>query len=110
MPKTYEEECRAATAEQGLDPIIAALGAANLKCHVEQTGGYCMVVTVLRGSAIFGITPSEVGSADRPWLLVYYPTTEDWESGDGGTIILSEDDDEYLTTEEVIASLNDARG
>jgi hypothetical protein len=42
----YDEACAAATADQGLQPIIDTLTAAGLPHQVEQTGGFCMVVVI----------------------------------------------------------------
>ncbi len=42
----YDAACKQATTNQGLDPVIAKLEAARIIHGLEQTGGFCMVVTV----------------------------------------------------------------
>jgi hypothetical protein len=44
----YDDACRAAATDQGLDPLRAALDAAGIRHELEQTGGFCMTVGVYR--------------------------------------------------------------
>lgn len=75
---TYDEACRKATTDQGLDPVIAALTAADIDHTVEQTGGFTMVVTVKAPTGTFGITD------DGGYLLGFYPG-DSWENSyEGG--------------------------
>jgi len=72
---SYEEACRRAATDQGLDPIVAELAAAGITHHVEQTGGFTMVAVVplftTRGAWV-GIT-----SGDPGWFVVGYDSDED---------------------------------
>jgi hypothetical protein len=80
----YEERCRAATTDQGLDPVVAALTAAGIPHTVEQTGGMTMVLTVPTGPTSFlGVTLSESDHDDGypSYFVCEYPTL-DWEDGE----------------------------
>lgn len=99
----YEEACRWAITEQGLDPIIDRLTTERIYHYVEQTGGFCMVATVPLGDGSqLGITASERESekrSDPRYLLVYYPTDD--ATPDPGLSQKMDGDD--LTTDETVA-------
>ena len=77
MENTYEQACRAAATEQGLDPVTEALAAAGIPAEVEQTGGMTMVVVVEVVDGVVGITAD--GEDDSaPYLVVHYVGTT-WE-------------------------------
>jgi hypothetical protein len=79
---SYEDAVRKATTDQGLDPVIAALTAADIDHAVEQTGGFTMVVTVKAPDGTFAITN------DGGYLLGYYPGDlweHSYEGRDGAT-------------------------
>lgn len=63
----YDQACIAAATRQGLDPITAALTAAGITHTVEQTGGFCMVVTVQRPTGLWAITH------DGDYLVGWFP-------------------------------------
>jgi len=72
----YDAACRDAATRQGLDPITEALGDAGVAHAVEQTGGFCMVVTVPEPDGTYAITAEEDGSVYRCW----FPGTS-WHDG-----------------------------
>jgi len=71
-PLTYEDACKRAATDQGLDPITDALTAQGIEHRVAQTGGFCMVVEVPLGDsgAYVGIT-ADGPSPERPCLVCY---------------------------------------
>jgi hypothetical protein len=76
----YERRCQAAATAQGLDPLTEALSAAGIEHAVEQTGGFCMVVTVTARGCVLAMTQD---GAVEPWLLGLY-TAKQW-AGEGDT-------------------------
>jgi hypothetical protein len=46
-PGSYERACAAAATDQGLDPIMAALKAGGFEPELWQSGGFCMIVTLV---------------------------------------------------------------
>lgn len=96
----YDDACRKATTDQGLDPVLAALRAADIDHGLEQTGGFTMVVTVLAPNGTFAITN------DGGYLLGYYPG-DTWENSyDGGR-----EDADYspnITLDEIIERIRQA--
>jgi hypothetical protein len=80
--RSYEEACRLAASAQGLDPLTAALSAAGVEHEVEQTGGFCMVVTVpAHGFVLAMIHDSEEPDSEAgEWLLGVY-TAKGWRDG-----------------------------
>lgn len=80
----YDDACKAATTRQGLDPVIAALDAAGVRFTVEQTGGFCMVVTVPAPDGTYALT------VDTPGLVLrgFFPGDAWQETGES----LSDDD------------------
>jgi hypothetical protein len=83
-PSSYEEVCKSAATDQGLDPITAHLRKLGIPVVVEQTGGFCMVATVYLNDGhteYIGITPGEYNDEKkyRPgtWLVCFYPDRED---------------------------------
>lgn len=75
----YDEACKAAATNQGLDPALSALRAAGIRHELEQTGGFTMVVTVPVQDGTIGITADE----DDEFLAVFYPGTA-WQDGPEG--------------------------
>lgn len=75
----YDERCKAATTDQGLDPVIEALTAAGIPHGLEQTGGFTMAVTVETPTGTFAITN------DDGYLLGHYPGGL-WETSEGDAI------------------------
>jgi hypothetical protein len=72
----YDEQCKAATTDQGLDPVIEALTAAGIPHALEQTGGFTMAVTVEAPSGTFAVTK------DDGYMLGHYPDGL-WETAEG---------------------------
>jgi hypothetical protein len=70
---SYEDACRKAATDQGLDPVIEALTTAGIDHQVEQTGGFTMVVTVKVPAGTFAIT------VDGPYVLGFY-TDDSWDA------------------------------
>lgn len=54
--ETYEETCKRAATNQGFDPIMETLAAAGVEYSLDQTGGFCMAVSVPvpGGAYVFG--------------------------------------------------------
>lgn len=86
MTNSYEETCRMAATEQGLDPAVEVLKAAGVDVVVEQTGGFCMVAKVYGPvDSWVGITaadfwqPSEEEDDAQPpsYLVCFYSDEED---------------------------------
>ena len=75
MAMDYEAACRKAATDQGLDPLTAALGAAGVGFAVEQTGGFCMAVTVPAEDGTWAVTD------DGCWYLGWYQGDAWSESG-----------------------------
>lgn len=71
----YEGACTRATTRQGLDPMVEALTAAGVTHAVEQTGGFCMVVTVTHPTGTWGVVD------DGGWYAVWYPD-DTWHTGE----------------------------
>jgi hypothetical protein len=80
----YAEACDAAATAQGLDPAEAALREhieALPDVGVEQTGGFCMVLTVTDPrdpTRIFTITSEETDDAGEPLYLVINQPQTTW--------------------------------
>lgn len=65
---SYEDACKAATTQQGLDPMTRHLREAGIPAVVEQTGGFCMVLTVYLNEGHtewIGITREEFCEGDE---------------------------------------------
>jgi hypothetical protein len=75
---TYDEKCAMATADQGLDPVIATLNSAGIDHELQQTGGFCMVVTASVPDGMLGITQSDDSSV--MYMVCFYPG-DTWEEG-----------------------------
>jgi hypothetical protein len=71
----YDERCRRAATAQGLDPITEALASAGVEFAVEQTGGFCMAITVRHDGGTWAVTNDE-GTIIAGW----YPGDE-WTEG-----------------------------
>jgi hypothetical protein len=73
----YDAACERAATNQGLDPVMEALRAADIKYNLEQTGGFCMVVTVDVWDTVWRAEGERVGTiaitADGGYLIGYYP-------------------------------------
>jgi hypothetical protein len=69
---TYEFACQNAATDQGLDPIMSTLAAAGVEYSLDQTGGYCMAVSV----RVIGGT--YVLSNDGEVFVGWYPGEEHW--------------------------------
>jgi hypothetical protein len=65
---TYEDRCKWAATNQGLDPIVERLTAEGIDHEVEQTGGFTMVVTVAVPSGTVAVTADTEGYA-----MGFYP-------------------------------------
>jgi hypothetical protein len=75
----YDTACEKATTAQGLDPACEALRAAGIGYDVQQTGGFCMVLTVARKAQLMlAITQSD--SIDCGYMVTLY-TVDEWENG-----------------------------
>lgn len=79
---SYEETCKRAATDQGLDPLTAAVEArkqdladAGVTYYVEQTGGFTMVATFYIGQSALTCT-KDVG-----WTVVEQPA-EVWQTGE----------------------------
>lgn len=97
----YEQACIDAATRQGLDPITAALDEAGVLYAVEQTGGFCMVVTINQPDGTFVMTAEDDGQVLRGWF-----TGSTWHDGPA-----EDSDDRVLTMEEFGAWATDlARG
>lgn len=68
----YDEACTEATTDQGLDQVIKALEDAGISPGLEQTGGFCMVVTVAHDNGTWAITNENHKVRDEP-LVGWYP-------------------------------------
>lgn len=79
--RTYEQQRRDAATDQGLDPATEALTAAGVNSHIEQTGGFIMVLVVPGADVIIAVT--HVGdSIDEPSYAVVTYTRHAWFEGD----------------------------
>lgn len=70
----YDEKCAAATKAQGLEPVMDALEEARVVHGVEQTGGFCMAVTVPQLGGTWAIVK------DGAYICVWYPG-DTWREG-----------------------------
>lgn len=69
----YDEACKAAATQQGLDPITERLTAERIDVNVEQTGGFCMVAYADAGNDIrMGFT------YDGGYLMCLYTSGYEW--------------------------------
>lgn len=100
MNPDYDLACKNAAANQGLDPVIEALSAAEIPHALEQTGGFVMVVTVQAPAGTFAITASETEAGQ--YVLGFYPDTT-WTTGPHEDIDYA---DERLET--VVARIKEA--
>jgi hypothetical protein len=103
----------AAATTQGLDPIMADLNNAGIKWSLEQTGGYCMVVTVpgtLHDEAgTFTITagsdyPAE-WEQEPVWLVGFHPGRA-WQDGPEGDDL---PDEVTVSTETLLTTIQTGR-
>lgn len=85
----YETRVRHAATIQGLDPITAALRAANIPHKVAQTGGFVMVVEVLddRTDAALIVTATATSRGGEGYTIGHY---FDHTSGEDEGVILGE--------------------
>lgn len=110
--RAYAARCAKAATDQGLDPLTAALVAAGIAYDVEQTGGFCMVVTV-RGildgdEGTFTLTATDEGARfpalpAGTWHAAFHPGNT-WEEGDASG---DYPDETTLTTTDLIARLTE---
>ena len=70
----YDEACKAAATAQGLDPVLEALRDKRL-VELEQTGGFCMAVTVGYENGTWAIT------AEGSTYYAYWYPGETWHEG-----------------------------
>lgn len=84
----YAAACQDAATRQGLDTLADALDTAGVEYVIEQTGGFCMALTV-RGVpgvvvATYDADTNTTDPATFPgWLTGYYPGDEWTEGGEG---------------------------
>lgn len=76
----YENAVKAATTQQGYDPVIAALRAFHIPHTVEQTGGFTMCVVIPAANGGVYAVSSEAHD-DVLWLC-YYPGNTWHETGE----------------------------
>lgn len=93
MPSTltYEEACKQATTDQGLDPVVDFLSRGDFPVTVDQTGGFCMCAAVYtrdRTAWVWISTEWEDDeNGERVYLLGYYrDDSEGMELDDGGGV------------------------
>lgn len=88
---TYAERCAWAATHQGLDPIVASLGDADIFADVEQTGGFTMVAVV---TCVCGhVAIVDDGAA---YLVGTYPGNSWHEDGEMGETV------EALSVEDMV--------
>lgn len=83
MSIDYAAACQTAASRQGLDPLTDALKVAGIRYDVEQTGGFCMVVTVRNESGVVAAIcdGEDTPEPSRPvWLTCFYPG-DTWTGG-----------------------------
>ena len=81
MALDYDAACAAAATRQGLDPVTTMLDTNRIGHAVEQTGGFCMVVTIpARNGGTLAVTQD--GPDDAPYLMGFFPG-ETWRDGSG---------------------------
>lgn len=79
--RKYAESCERAIADQGLRPMIERLRAEGIDHHVEQTGGFTMVITAPTRGGTVAVTNDRVPNGPDAWLVGYYPG-DTWYSGE----------------------------
>jgi hypothetical protein len=85
----YDERCRWAATNQGLDPITARLTAEGIAHDVDQTGGFTMCVRVDRPDGWYVyVTDGEYGNGN--WILGAYAEDYDTPAGSTGVCLSGE--------------------
>lgn len=75
----YAVACATAASNQGLDPLIDGLTIADVPHDVEQTGGFCMVVTrTTERGTLAAVCDGDPEAAD--YLTIWYPG-DAWNNG-----------------------------
>lgn len=82
MTNDYATSCARAAENQGLTEPRDLLTAAGIPTTIEQTGGFCMVLSIdPRPDRVVWLTVD--GDVDHPFLVCRYDDTDDgWPDGD----------------------------
>lgn len=75
----YDGRCEAASRDEKFHILSPALSAAAIGHQIEQTGGFCMVLTVAHPEGTYTVTLSD-DHADQ-FLIVWHPG-DSWQTGD----------------------------
>ncbi len=90
MPEPdYDQACKQAATNQGLDPIGALLTEAGIPWNLEQTGGFVMVINVDHVDETFYLWITSSGTEEAPLALVGM-----YDASDGELLGDSEGNDE----------------
>lgn len=101
----YDAAVAAATTSQGLDPLAYLLTVAGVDHVIEQTGGFCMVLTVTTDDGTYAVIQDGEGPSD--WMVGFH-AGDSWHDADADP-----DDADYafgLTLDETVARLKAATG
>lgn len=77
MAIDYDEACKRAATDQGLDPVVAYLSEQRLPVTIEQTGGFCMVAAVYSESGNYAWISASETESDTYLLGIYDRDGED---------------------------------
>lgn len=76
MTCTYEDACQRAGRAQGLAPALEALSRLFPGVHLEQTGGFCMVVEIPCPVGFVWVT-LDGEDPDAPWVVGRYSSRDE---------------------------------